>query len=111
MQRGIQSDLYGKRRCKQNRVPLSEVHQLIRVGRYDFSLEECRCNVSKSYEHEIVIGKDEKIWTADEPVEVRFWGNSGRFLGFIVHEHDIQIDPKKIESIGKIGEPVYKKDV
>jgi hypothetical protein len=35
---------------------------------------------------------------------------SGRFLGFIVHEHGIQIDPKKIESIGKIGEPVCKKD-
>jgi hypothetical protein len=32
-------------------------------------------------------------------------------LGFIVHEHDIQIDTKKIESIGKIGEPVCKKDV
>jgi hypothetical protein len=36
---------------------------------------------------------------------------SGRFLGFIVHEHSIQIDPKKIESIGKIGELVCKKDV
>jgi hypothetical protein len=35
---------------------------------------------------------------------------SGRFLGFIVHEHGIQIDTKKIESIGKIGEPVCKKD-
>jgi hypothetical protein len=34
-----------------------------------------------------------------------------RFLGFIVHEHGIQIDPKKIESIGKIGESVCKKDV
>jgi hypothetical protein len=32
-------------------------------------------------------------------------------LAFIVHEHSIQIDPKKIESIGKIGEPVCKKDV
>jgi hypothetical protein len=29
----------------------------------------------------------------------------------IVHEHDIQVDPKKIESIGKIGESVCKKDV
>jgi hypothetical protein len=28
-----------------------------------------------------------------------------------VLEHDIQIDPKKIESIEKIGEPVCKKDV
>jgi hypothetical protein len=36
---------------------------------------------------------------------------SRRFLGFIVHEDGIQIDPKKIESIEKIGEPVCKKDV
>jgi hypothetical protein len=36
---------------------------------------------------------------------------SGKFLGFVVHEHDIQIDPKKIESISKIGEQVCKKDV
>jgi hypothetical protein len=40
-----------------------------------------------------------------------FGVTSGRFLGFIVHEHSIQIDPKKIESIRKIGEPVCKKDV
>jgi hypothetical protein len=40
-----------------------------------------------------------------------FGVTSGRFLGFIVHEHNIQIDPKKIESIRKIGEPVCKKDV
>jgi hypothetical protein len=32
-------------------------------------------------------------------------------MGFIVHEHGIQIVPKKIESIRKIGEPVCKKDV
>jgi hypothetical protein len=36
---------------------------------------------------------------------------SGRFLGFVVHEHGIQIDAKKIESIRKIGEPVCKKNV
>jgi hypothetical protein len=45
------------------------------------------------------------------PLKCAFGVTSGRFLGFIVHEHDIQIDPKKIESIGKIGEPVCKKDV
>jgi hypothetical protein len=38
-----------------------------------------------------------------------FGVTSGRFLGFIVHEHDIQIDPKKIESITKIGEPMCKR--
>jgi hypothetical protein len=44
------------------------------------------------------------------PMKCAFWVTSGRFLGFIVYEHGIQIDPKKIESIGKIGEPVCKKD-
>jgi hypothetical protein len=43
------------------------------------------------------------------PLKCAFGVTSGRFLGFIVHEHGIQIDPKKIESIGKIGEPVCKK--
>jgi hypothetical protein len=45
------------------------------------------------------------------PLKCTFGVTSGRFLGFIVHGHDIQIDPKKIESIGKIGEPMCKKDV
>jgi hypothetical protein len=45
------------------------------------------------------------------PMKCTFGVTSGRFLGFIVHEHDIQIDPKKIESIGKIRELVCKKDV
>jgi hypothetical protein len=45
------------------------------------------------------------------PLKCTFGVTSGRFLGFIVHEHGIQIDPKKIESIGKIGETVCKKDV
>jgi hypothetical protein len=45
------------------------------------------------------------------PLKCTFGVTLGKFLGFIVHEHDIQIDPKKIESIGKIGEPMCKKDV
>jgi hypothetical protein len=45
------------------------------------------------------------------PLKCAFRVTSGRFLGFVVHEHSIQIDPKKIESIWKIGEPVCKKDV
>jgi hypothetical protein len=44
------------------------------------------------------------------PLKCTFGVTWGRFLGFIVHEHGIQIDPKKIESIGKIGEPVCNKD-
>jgi hypothetical protein len=42
---------------------------------------------------------------------VCFRVTSGKFLGFVVHEHVILIDPKKIEFIGKIEEPVFKKDV
>jgi hypothetical protein len=45
------------------------------------------------------------------PLKCAFGVTSGRFLGFIVHEHGIQIDPKKIESIKKIGKPVCKKDI
>jgi hypothetical protein len=45
------------------------------------------------------------------PLKCAFGVTSGRFLRFVVHEHVIQIDPKKIEFIGKIGEPVFKKDV
>jgi hypothetical protein len=45
------------------------------------------------------------------PLKCAFGVTSGRFLEFIVHEHGIQIDPKKIESIRKIKEPVCKKDV
>jgi hypothetical protein len=43
------------------------------------------------------------------PLKCAFRVTLGRFLGFIVHEHGIQIDPKKIESIRKIREPVCKK--
>jgi hypothetical protein len=46
-----------------------------------------------------------------DPSKCAFGVTLGRFLGFIVHEHGIQIDPKKIESIRKIEEPVCKKDV
>jgi hypothetical protein len=45
------------------------------------------------------------------PLKCTFRVTSGRFLGFVVHEHGIQIDPKKIESVGKTGEPVYEKDI
>jgi hypothetical protein len=33
------------------------------------------------------------------PLKCTFGMPAGKFLGFIVHEHGIQIDPKKVESI------------
>jgi hypothetical protein len=41
-----------------------------------------------------------------KPLKCAIGVTSGRFLGFIVHQHGIEIDPKKTESIRKIGEPV-----
>jgi hypothetical protein len=45
------------------------------------------------------------------PLKCAFGATSGKFLRFVLHEKGIQIDPKKIESIGKIEELVCKKDV
>jgi hypothetical protein len=45
------------------------------------------------------------------PLKCAFRVSAGRFLGFIVHEHGIEVDPKKIEAIRKIKEPTCKKDV
>jgi hypothetical protein len=36
------------------------------------------------------------------PLKCAFGVTSGRFLGFMVHEHSIQINPKKTESIRKL---------
>jgi hypothetical protein len=41
----------------------------------------------------------------------KFSVSASRFLGFIGHEHGIQIDPKKVESIRKLEESICKKDV
>jgi hypothetical protein len=45
------------------------------------------------------------------PLKCAFRVTSKKFFGFVVHERGIQIDPKKIESIDKIGELMCKKDI
>jgi hypothetical protein len=45
------------------------------------------------------------------PVNYAFAMTAGRFLGFIVHEKQIQIDPKKVEAISKMEEPMCKRDM
>jgi hypothetical protein len=37
--------------------------------------------------------------------------SASKFLGFIIHEHGIDIDPKKIESINKVQPPQCKNDM
>jgi hypothetical protein len=42
---------------------------------------------------------------------VLFGVSYGKFLGFIIHEHDIEIDPDRIKSIRNVGAPTYKLEV
>jgi hypothetical protein len=53
--------------------------------------------------------KKYELWM--NPLKCAFGVTPRRFLGFVVHEHGKQINPTKIESIGKISEPVCKKDI
>ena len=45
------------------------------------------------------------------PLKCAFGVSAGKFLGFIVHEKGIEIDPKKIEAIQKVKAPNCKKDL
>ena len=40
-----------------------------------------------------------------------FGVSAGKFLGFIIHEKGIEIDPKSIEAMKKVEAPAYKKDL
>jgi hypothetical protein len=42
------------------------------------------------------------------PLKCAFGVSARRFLGFIVHEHGIEIDPKKIDSIRNLRPPTCK---
>jgi hypothetical protein len=43
------------------------------------------------------------------PLKCAFGVSAGKFLGFIVHEKGVEIDPKKIETIKKVQAPTSKK--
>jgi hypothetical protein len=43
------------------------------------------------------------------PLKRAFGVSAGKFLGFIVHEKGVEIDPKKIESVKKVQCPTCKK--
>jgi hypothetical protein len=42
------------------------------------------------------------------PRKCAFGVSAGNFLGFVIHEHGIEIDPDRIKSIRKVGPPTYK---
>jgi hypothetical protein len=37
--------------------------------------------------------------------------SAGKFLGLVIHEHGIEIDPDRIKSIWNVGPPTYKVEV
>jgi hypothetical protein len=45
------------------------------------------------------------------PLKCAFSMSVRKFLGFIIHEHGIKIDPNKIESINKVQPPQCKNDI
>jgi hypothetical protein len=45
------------------------------------------------------------------PLKCAFGVSAGKFLGFIVHEKGVEIDPKKFDSIKKIEAPACKKEL
>jgi hypothetical protein len=45
------------------------------------------------------------------PLKCTFNVSAGKFLGFIIHEHGIEIDPKKIEFINKVQPPQCKNNM
>jgi hypothetical protein len=45
------------------------------------------------------------------PLKCAFAMSASKFLGFIIYEHGIEIDPIKIESINKVQPPQCKNDI
>jgi hypothetical protein len=45
------------------------------------------------------------------PLKCMFGVSVGKFIGFIIQENDIEIDPKKMESIKKVQPPQCKNDM
>jgi hypothetical protein len=51
------------------------------------------------------------VWVKNESAKCMFGVSAGKFLGFIIHEHGIEIDPTKIESINKMQRPQCNNDM
>ena len=45
------------------------------------------------------------------PLKCAFGVSAGKFLGFIIHERGIEIDPKRIEAMKRVEAPTCKKDL
>ena len=56
----------------------------------------------------------EKMWKYGlkmNPRKCAFGVSAEKFLGFIIHEHGIEVDPNRIEAIQKVAAPMCKLDM
>ena len=51
------------------------------------------------------------VWFEINPLKCAFGVSAGKFLGFIIHEKGIEIDPKRIEAMKNVEAPTCKKDM
>jgi hypothetical protein len=49
--------------------------------------------------------KIRQYWLKMNPFKCAFGVSADKFVGFIIHEHGIEIDPKQVESMKKVKAP------
>jgi hypothetical protein len=48
------------------------------------------------------------VWFKNEPCKCVFGVSASKFLGFIIHQHGIEVDPDRIRAIWNLGSPTCK---
>jgi hypothetical protein len=74
---------------------------VIKLADFDEHLADLRVTLERMRKYNLKVN----------PLKCAIGVSAGRFLGFIVHEKGIEIDPKMVESIRNLGEPTCKRDV
>jgi hypothetical protein len=59
----------------------------------------------------LVFGKMRQYGLTMNPLKCAFGVLAAKCLGFIIHKHGIEIEPKKVESIKKVKAPTCKKEL
>jgi hypothetical protein len=94
---------------------------------YDFWFKKCWCNMSKGYINDVIVKSDSidnhlaDLHLALERMrqyglkmnllKCAFGVSAGKFLGFIIHKHGIEINHTKIGSMNKVQSPQSKNDI
>jgi hypothetical protein len=74
---------------------------IVKSDSIDGQLADLRLALERMRQYELKIN----------PLKYAFGVSVGNFLGFIIHEHGIEVDPTKIESINKVQPPQCKNDM